>query len=513
MVRGTLPKPQKNADRAFVPFVPESPLASSSAPAAKELPSSARSESANLGPKSSSPSPSQARPTSSSGRPPPSRASAEAGSSSRSSARTVAETIAAASRRDSGPSRGRGRNEGSGFQPRDVAPPEPWLNRLASVPKDDRGVSLVPNPAERGPDWFANRSIPEMGTAANPSPGTSRSCDPQNPSSPEAALDRRRSWYRRASESRAAAPPPPPADAGPARMLSAEAKETPRAWQGVESPSAEPEVETASESSATHRTVMDRSVAARCAPASVPEPAVAIRGEPGTDVDAKARANAETARRRDAVSFSESRTAGTPSFSFSFFAVTSTLPSPPSSAAVRQSQASPAANAAARPPAAAARASAGASPGRAAHRAARRGLADAASRAHHSAQAEEDVPTESTANARIASRGVVFADGGVSVAYPRFTFGSTTRTANEAHALSAPRVAAARRARATSPARRVFCFRFVSLRVRFAFDSRGIVGAFDFGTRSRRVFGTDARKSLRQDKHESRLGDERVDDG
>ena len=154
--------------------------------------------------------------------------------------------------------------------------------------------------------------------------------------------------------------------------------------------------------------------------------------------------------------------------SFSLFSVTPPLPSPPSSAAVRQSQASPAANAPASPPAAAARASAGASPGRAAHRAARRGLADAASRAHHSAQAEEDVPTESTANARIASRGVVFAVCRVSVAFTRFMFGSATRTANEAHALSAPRVAAARRASATSPARASFAFAFC----RFAFDSR-----------------------------------------
>ena len=295
MVRGTTPKPRKN-ENAVPLETPESPFASSSArELPKELPSNGRSESANLGPKSSSPSPSQTRPTSNAGRRPPSRASAEAKSSTRSSARKVAETIAAASRRDSGPSRWRGRNEGSRFQPRDVAPLEPWLNRLASVPKDDRGVSLEPwNPAERGPDWFANRSIPGMKTAANPSPGTSRSCDPQNPSSPEAALDRRRSWYRRASASRAAAPPPPPADAGPARTLSAEANETPRAWQGVESPSAEPEVETASASSATHRAVIDRSVAARFAPASVPEPDP--KPEPGTDVHAKARANAETAR-------------------------------------------------------------------------------------------------------------------------------------------------------------------------------------------------------------------------
>ena len=93
---------------------------------------------------------------------------------------------------------------------------------------------------------------------------------------------------------RAAAPPPPPADAGPAWTLSAEAKETPRAWQGVESPSAESEVETASASSATHRAVMDRSVAARFAPASVPEPDP--KPELGTDVHAKACANAETAR-------------------------------------------------------------------------------------------------------------------------------------------------------------------------------------------------------------------------
>ena len=76
----------------------------------------------------------------------------------------------------------------------------------------------------------------------------------------------------------------------------------PRAWPlGVESPSAEPDVEAASASSATHRAVMDRSAAARCAPASAPEPTLATP-RPGTVARAKARANAETARRRDAVS-------------------------------------------------------------------------------------------------------------------------------------------------------------------------------------------------------------------
>jgi hypothetical protein len=220
MVRGTVPKP---------PRVPSAPESSPSTLAPRELPSSARSGSANLAPKSSSPSPSQASPTSRRGRSPRSSASAEESSPSCSSARTVAETIAAASRRDSGPSRFSGEpHQKSRFRPRDPAPPEPRLNRLASIPKDDRGVSLAPYPVERGP-------------AARLSPGTSNSCDPQNPSSPEAARERRRSWYRRARWSDARAAAPPPAEAGPVWKLSAEANETPRAWLGVESPRVEPD--------------------------------------------------------------------------------------------------------------------------------------------------------------------------------------------------------------------------------------------------------------------------------